>query len=58
MLGRTLVFYSVYTINNVMQNQFYRYLKQSAIFGSVLTVYFTLTNETEAERSSDFHFGF
>lgn len=36
----------------------YRYLKQSEIFGSGLTATFTLTSETEAERSSDFHFGF
>ena len=36
----------------------HRYLKQSQIVGSVLTVIFTLTSETEAELSSDFHFGF
>ena len=47
------------SIQPVMQNQLlYRHLKQSEIFGSVLTGIFTLTSETEAERSSDFHFWF
>ena len=54
------VFYSVYTINNVTlcKINYYRRLKQSEIFGSVLTGIFTLTSKTEADRFSDFHFGF